>query len=55
MNVEEVGCNFIDWLVDHGYMTVDEGIQNLQDTVDDFYVLEEKCPKLFQLFKTICD
>lgn len=55
INAQEVGCNFKDWLVDLGYITVEDGIQDEQEIIDDFYVLEEKCPRLFNLFKTICD
>ena len=54
-NAEEVACNFKDWLVDLGYMTLEDGIQDEQEIVNDFYVLEEKCPKLFNLFRDICD
>lgn len=54
-NAEEVACNFKDWLVDLGYMTLEDGIQDEQEIVNDFYVLEEKCPKLFNLFRNICD
>ena len=42
-------------MVDFGYITVEDGIQDEQEIIDDFYVLEEKCPRLFNLFKTICD
>lgn len=55
MNPEEVGCNFVDWLVSLEYMTVEEGIRSQQEIVNDFYVLEEECPKLYNLLKTICD
>lgn len=36
-------------------MTLEDGIQDEQEIVNDFYVLEEKCPKLFNLFRDICD
>ena len=55
MNYEEVACNFNDWLVDNGYLTFDEGIEDLEDMVNDFGILEKKIPRLFNLLRDISD
>lgn len=54
MSAEEVGCNFKDWLVGLGYMTMEDGLLAEPEIVDEFYVLREKCPKIFSIFEEIC-
>lgn len=55
MEHERVACNFIDWLVDNEYLTFDEGLEDTNEMVKDFNVLEEKVPRLFNLLRDITD
>lgn len=55
MGYEEVACNFIDWLVENEYSTFEEGLEDQNEMVEDFMILEEKVPRLFNLLRDITD
>lgn len=52
-NAEEVACDFYDWLVKMGYCDVEDELEDLNDVVKDFYCIQEKAPKLFNLLRSI--
>ena len=52
-NVEEVACNFYDWLVSNGYCDKDDKMEDIDDMVKDFYKIQDEAPKLFNLLRVL--
>ena len=52
-NAEQVACDFYDWLVQIGYCDVEDELKNLDDIVNDFYLIQDNAPKLFNLLRNI--
>lgn len=52
-NAEQVACDFYDWLVEMGYCDIEDELEDLNDVVKDFYCIQEKAPKLFNLLRCI--
>lgn len=54
-NTEKAACDFTDWLVFNGYLTREEGIDDLDEIVTDFKKAFEVAPKLIHLLRDISD
>ena len=55
MNTEKAACDFKDWLVDHGYLEFEEGLEDEQAIVEDFAKAYEVAPRLINLLGNIAD
>ena len=55
MDFEKTASNFIDWLIDLGYVEPEDKELDWSDLVEDFKNAYELSPRLVNLFKTICD
>ena len=54
-NTEKAGCDFKDWLVEHEYLTFEEGLEDEQAIIDDFTKAYEVAPRLIHLLADIAD
>lgn len=54
-NAEQVACDFYDWLVNQGYCDIEDELEDLEEVIKDFYCIQEKAPKLFNLLRNISD
>lgn len=55
MKYEKVTYNFITWLINNEYYTLNDFIEDESDMLEDFKTLEEKIPRLFNLLANITD
>lgn len=54
-NIEKAGCDFADWLVEHGYWEHEDAIEDTQALVDDFFAAFGVAPRLINLLANIAD
>ena len=55
MTTEKIACNFNSWLVDHGYLTADEALEDIEDMKVDFAEAYKVAPRLVNLLRDISD
>ena len=54
-NAEEVACNFYDWLVDMEYCSEEDRMEDIEDMIRDFRVMQREVPRMFNLLRDISD
>lgn len=55
METREVAVNFYEWLIDNEYCSRENFEEDIDEMIEDFTVMQEKAPKMFNLLRDISD
>jgi hypothetical protein len=55
MAAREVVVNFYEWLIDNEYCGREDFEEDINEMIEDFTVMQEKVPRMFNLLRDISD
>ena len=55
MNAKEVAFNFYEWLIENEYRDAEDFEEDIDEMIEDFTVMQEEAPRMFNLLRDISD
>lgn len=55
MTAREVAFNFYEWLIDFEYHSREDFVEDIDEMIEDFAVMQREVPRMFNLLRDISD
>lgn len=55
MMAKKVALNFYEWLIENEYRDTEDFEEDINEMIEDFEVIKNACPRMFNLLRDISD